>query len=286
MERGVFYILASSPEGRDLAWSSIEGERATWARERETLKLANESLARSLERQDLALAHMREAWDRERELLIEREASAVADLQKQVDFSDGLISVRSVLESIVTTAFPNRSATDALRCYCDNPKFQEYLAIVGADKASPRRTLRRAPKRCTECCRRQSTAAALTPRTPLPCRSLSCATSALFSPWPQSSDSSGVTCASTLAAHPPCSSSRRRRARRRTRRQARPRAPLLRERMLLSLSLLAATMAKVTLPRPAPPALPPGAFSLAAPPSLPLPQRMSEVLDLALYGCA
>lgn len=146
MERGVFYILASSPEGRDLAWSSIEGERATWARERESLKLANESLARSLERQDLALAHMREAWDRERELLIEREASAVANLQKQVDFSDGLISVRSVLENIVTTAFPNRSATDALRCYCDDPKFQEYLAIVGADKGFPTANLTKSAK--------------------------------------------------------------------------------------------------------------------------------------------
>ena len=70
-------------------------------------------------------------------MLIDRESAAVADLQKQLDFAAGLMTVRSVLEGIVTSAFPGTSATDALRLYCEQPRFQEYLSVVSAASGIP-----------------------------------------------------------------------------------------------------------------------------------------------------
>ena len=88
-----------------------------------------------------ALSRERDASSRERALLLEREASAIADLQKEVDFSNGLITVRSALESIVTTAFPSRSVTDALRTFCDDALFQQYLEKSARRRSFPRRAL-------------------------------------------------------------------------------------------------------------------------------------------------
>ena len=107
----MYDLIMASPEGVELVWSSLEKERSTRA---------------------LEFDREREAWTRERELLIDREASAVAELQKQIDFSEGLITVRSMLEGIVTNAFPNKSVTEALRCYCEKKDFVEYLALVSA----------------------------------------------------------------------------------------------------------------------------------------------------------
>lgn len=120
-------IMASpaSPEGVELVWSSLEKERSTRA-----LEFDREREAWSRERE--AMTREREAWMRERELLIDREASAVAGLLKQIDFSEGLITVRSMLEGIVTNAFPNKSVTEALRCYCEKKDFVDYLALVSA----------------------------------------------------------------------------------------------------------------------------------------------------------
>ena len=132
MERGVFDILVDLPAGRELIWSSIEKERAAWALEREASAREREASAREREALARALEREIEAWERERELLIERESAAAADLQKQLDFAAGLMTVRSVLEGIVTSAFPSKSATDALRLYCEQPRFQAYLAAVSA----------------------------------------------------------------------------------------------------------------------------------------------------------
>ena len=135
MERGVFDILLASPEGRALiwpivekkralpwgkepAWSSIENERAAWARERETL-------ARLLQREI-------DSRERERAFLVDREATAIAGLHRDLDFSNGLVTVGAALEGIVTYAFPGKPAADALRLYCEQPRFQSYLAAVSA----------------------------------------------------------------------------------------------------------------------------------------------------------
>ena len=125
MEHRVYDLIMASPEGVELVWSSLEKERSTRA-----LEFDREREAWSRERE--ALTREREAWTRERELLIDREASAIAELQKQIDFSEGLITVRSMLEGIVTNAFPNKSVTEALRCYCEKKDFVEYLALVSA----------------------------------------------------------------------------------------------------------------------------------------------------------
>ena len=128
----MFDILVDLPAGRELIWSSIEKERAAWALEREASAREREASAREREALARALEREIEAWERERELLIERESAAAADLQKQLDFAAGLMTVRSVLEGIVTSAFPSKSATDALRLYCEQPRFQAYLAAVSA----------------------------------------------------------------------------------------------------------------------------------------------------------
>ena len=138
MERGVFDILVGA-SGQEFIWSSIEKERADWALERAAWAREREALARALEREI-------EGRDREREMLIDRESAAVADLQKQLDFAAGLMTVRSVLEGIVTSAFPGKSATDALRLYCEQPRFQKYLTAVSAASGIPAANLTKSAK--------------------------------------------------------------------------------------------------------------------------------------------
>jgi hypothetical protein len=110
MERAVFSALFDG--GREVLWAALTSEREAASRERE------------------AASREREAWSRERSLLLDREASSIADLQRELDFANGLMNVRSVLESIVTTAFPSKSVTDSLRVFCDDPSFQQYLVAV------------------------------------------------------------------------------------------------------------------------------------------------------------
>ena len=121
MERAVFSALFDG--GREVLWAALMSEREAWSRERE------------------AWSSEREAWSRERSLLLDREASSIADLQRELDFANGLMNVRSVLESIVTTAFPSRSVTDALRTFCDDALFQQYLEKSARRRSFPRRAL-------------------------------------------------------------------------------------------------------------------------------------------------
>ena len=136
MERAVFAALFDG--GPELLWAALASREselaAALAREREASMREREFLAEALSRE-------RDASSRERALLLEREASAIADLQKEVDFSNGLITVRSALESIVTTAFPSRSVTDALRTFCDDALFQQYLEKSARRRSFPRRAL-------------------------------------------------------------------------------------------------------------------------------------------------
>ena len=132
MERAVFAALFDG--GQELLWAALASREselaAALAREREASMREREASMREREFLAEALSRERDASSRERALLLEREASAIADLQKEVDFSNGLITVRSALESIVTTAFPSRSVTDALRTFCDDALFQQYLVKV------------------------------------------------------------------------------------------------------------------------------------------------------------
>ena len=111
MQRDIFCALFASVDARELVWAEM-------TRGRELLVEAS--------------AREREAWARERELLLEREAFSIAELQKEVDFSNGLVTVRSALEGIVTTTFPDRSVTEALRRFCADVRFQEYLGTVSS----------------------------------------------------------------------------------------------------------------------------------------------------------
>jgi len=119
-----------------------ESLREGFLRERESFLQDNKDLREGLlreregflrERESLREGFLREreGFSRERNFLIDREALAVATLQKQIDHSEGLITVRAMLERIVTSEFPNRSATDALRNYCEKKDFVEYLDLVG-----------------------------------------------------------------------------------------------------------------------------------------------------------
>lgn len=132
MKRAVFAALFDG--GQELLWAALASRESELAREREASMREREFLAEALSRE-------RDASSRERALLLEREASAIADLQKEVDFSNGLITVRSALESIVTTAFPSRSVTDALRTFCDDALFQQYLEKSARRRSFPRRAL-------------------------------------------------------------------------------------------------------------------------------------------------
>ena len=167
----MYSLLNALPEGAEHVWSFLEKERfakelefdrerkgflqdnkdlregllrerEVFLRERESFLQDNKDLREGLlreregflrERESLREGFLREreGFSRERNFLIDREALAVATLQKQIDHSEGLITVRAMLERIVTSEFPNRSATDALRNYCEKKDFVEYLDLVG-----------------------------------------------------------------------------------------------------------------------------------------------------------
>ena len=146
LDRSMYSLLNALPEGAEHVWSFLEKERfakelefdrerKAWAREREGFLQYNKDLREGFlrERESLREGFLREreGFSRERNFLIDREALAVATLQKQIDHSEGLITVRAMLERIVTSEFPNRSATDALRNYCEKKDFVEYLDLVG-----------------------------------------------------------------------------------------------------------------------------------------------------------
>jgi hypothetical protein len=142
LDRSMYSLLNALPEGAEHVWSFLEKERFAkelefdrerkeWAREREGFSRERESFLRERESLREGFLREREGFSRERNFLIDREALAVATLQKQIDHSEGLITVRAMLERIVTSEFPNRSATDALRNYCEKKDFVEYLDLVG-----------------------------------------------------------------------------------------------------------------------------------------------------------
>ena len=73
-------------------------------------------------------------------------ANAIAQLQNKLDFASGLVTVRAALEQIVTSAFPGKTATDALRCFCEAPDFQTYLDAVSAATQHTRGNLTKSAK--------------------------------------------------------------------------------------------------------------------------------------------
>ena len=156
----MYSLLNALPEGAEHVWSFLEKERFAkelefdrerkgflqdnkdlregllreregFLRERESFLQDNKDVREGLLREREGFLREREGFSRERNFLIDREALAVATLQKQIDHSEGLITVRAMLERIVTSEFPNRSATDALRNYCEKKDFVEYLDLVG-----------------------------------------------------------------------------------------------------------------------------------------------------------
>ena len=95
----------------------------------------------------------REAWERERELLIEtrkmveeREEDRIAVLQRQIDVARGHITVRSVLEKIGQAAYPHMNATDAINHVCDEVKFGAYLDVVSEFSGLSKRDLLKSAK--------------------------------------------------------------------------------------------------------------------------------------------
>lgn len=137
MDRGLFDLLADAPGGRDHLWAAIERERAQLAREREAAERERAQLVDTLthEREAAAherdtLTHEREAAAREREQLLDLAERDVENIQKKLDYANGLITVRGALEQIVTHEFPNKTATTALSCFFELPAFQEYLGAV------------------------------------------------------------------------------------------------------------------------------------------------------------
>jgi hypothetical protein len=137
----MYSLLNALPEGAEHVWSFLEKERFAkelefdrerkkWAREREGFSRERESFLRERESLREGFLREREGFSRERNFLIDREALAVASLKMEIDHSEGLITVRAMLEAIVTRAFPNRSATEALSDYCEKKDFVEYLDLV------------------------------------------------------------------------------------------------------------------------------------------------------------
>jgi hypothetical protein len=137
MERGLFDVLfALGAAGCDHLFGVIQREREAWERERTLLIETSE--------------REREAWERERTLLIEtaeRERTLLtevhnshererdmlsAQLQFDLDVALGHATVRTVLEQIVNAAFPGKTSTDALNKYCNDPEFLKYLDSVSA----------------------------------------------------------------------------------------------------------------------------------------------------------
>jgi hypothetical protein len=123
MERGHFDTLcAIGVAGCNLIWGIVQREREVWEREREAWGrervLLIEKQALLIEKQALLI--------KTQEMIEEREANAVAVLQRQVDVAHGHITVRTVLEKIGKAAHPKMNATDALCHICDDPKFIAY----------------------------------------------------------------------------------------------------------------------------------------------------------------
>lgn len=130
MDYEIYSILFPHQQGKELIWSIFEKERSAWKQERESWASERTLILTELNRAHDSCDRLHDLHEKESEMLIERESLVVAELQKQIDFSEGLMSVRSVLEGILTTAFPSKSATDALRLYCEQSNFQSYLADV------------------------------------------------------------------------------------------------------------------------------------------------------------
>ena len=113
MERGLFDTLITlGAEGCSHLWGIIQREREMWVEKQLS-------------------------WERERALLIktqemieEREVTAIAVLQRQVDVAHGHITVRSVLKKIGKVAYPKMNATDALNHVCDKDSFIAYMENV------------------------------------------------------------------------------------------------------------------------------------------------------------
>jgi len=107
----IYSILFAHHRGKELIWSTFEKERSAWKQERESWasertawKQERESWAseRSLILTELNRAHdscdrLHDLHEKESEMLIERESLVVAELQKQIDYSEGLMKVRSVI---------------------------------------------------------------------------------------------------------------------------------------------------------------------------------------------
>ena len=131
MDYEIYSILfPHHQQGKELIWSIFEKERSAWKQERESWASERTLILTKLNRAHDSCDSLHDLHEKESEMLIERESLVVAELQKQIDCSEGLMSVRSVLEGILTTAFPSKSATDALRLYCEQSNFQSYLADV------------------------------------------------------------------------------------------------------------------------------------------------------------
>ena len=131
---------------RELLVEASAREREAWAREREAWARERELLVQASAREREASAREREAWAREREFLQDREATSIAELQREADFSKGLITVRSALEGIVATAFPGKTTTDALRRFCADERFQAYLETVSSVAGFSKDSLERSAK--------------------------------------------------------------------------------------------------------------------------------------------
>jgi len=149
MNRLVVEALASAPGGGGLVWLLVEREEAL-AREREAA-FGREREAWERERE--AWQREREAWERERDLQAAvglRELEAARDnaeeLQSKLDAALGHATVRSVLEQVVLAFAPDKSATKALEAFCDQPVFQEYLAIVSERTGFSSRDLTKSAK--------------------------------------------------------------------------------------------------------------------------------------------
>ena len=106
MERDHFdALLALGDVGRDLNWGFVKRERESSERERATL------------------IELHNSQNRERDLIS-------GQLQDDLNFALGHATVRTVLEQIVTAAFPGKSVNDALIKFCNDGDFQAYLETV------------------------------------------------------------------------------------------------------------------------------------------------------------
>ena len=122
LDRSMYSLLNALPEGAEHVWSFLEKERFAkeleFDRERKGFLQDNKDLREGLlreregflrERESLREGFLREreGFSRERNFLIDREALAVATLQKQIDHSEGLITVRAM--RLISNAVNNGS---------------------------------------------------------------------------------------------------------------------------------------------------------------------------------